>query len=225
MVPRIDLHIHSEFSPCSRDTNVQDIVSMAEARGLRKIAITDHGVVRRPPWLPNYFSEIERARRSTHIDILTGIEVDIRPDGTLVVDKDILQNLDVVIGALHSLPLWGVVRKKSILEECRAILLKALEVSSFHILAHPTYLPLLWSRKIPLDLADVIVGGLKKRGVAVEMNYNHRDPTPEFLRRCVKAGVTITPSSDAHRLMDIGHFEWFEQQLAQIKEPISWMQI
>ena len=223
MVPRIDLHIHSEFSPCSKDTNVQGIVSMAEARGLEKIAITDHGAVRRPRWLSDYFSEIGRARRSTDIDVLTGMEVNIRPDGTLAVDDDILRNLDIVIGALHSLPIWEIVRKKSILEEYRTVLLRALEVSSFRILAHPTNL--LWNKRIPSDMADIIMRRLKEEGVVVEMNYNHRDPSLEFLRRCVNAGVAITPSSDAHRLMDIGHFEWFEQQLAQIKEPVSWIQI
>lgn len=223
MVPRIDLHIHSEFSPCSSDTNVQGIVTMAEARGLEKVAITDHGTVRRPPWLSDYLSEVERARRSTHIDVLTGMEVNIHPDGTLAVDDDILQDLDIVIGAVHSLPLFEVVRKRSILEEYRTVLLRALEASSFRILAHPTNL--LWNKQIPSDVADTIVGKLKEKGVVVEMNYNHRDPSPEFLRRCVKAGVAITPSSDAHRLMDIGHFEWFEQQLAQIKEAVSWIQV
>jgi len=223
MVPRIDLHIHSEFSPCSRDTKVQGIVSMAEIKGLKKIAITDHGTVRRPRWLASYFSEIEKARQSTHVEVLTGMEVNILPDGTLAVDRDILRNLDIVIGAVHSLPIWEVVRKRSILEEYRAILLRALEVSSFHILAHPTHL--LWNKHIPADVADTIIGKLKEKGVAVEMNYNHRDPSPEFLRRCVEAGLAITPSSDAHRLMDIGHFEWFEEQLAQIKEPVSWIQI
>ena len=223
MVPRIDLHIHSEFSPCSKDTSVQRIISMAEARGLEKIAITDHGVVRRPPWLSTYFSEIEKVRRSTHVDILTGMEVNIHPDGTLAVDSDILRSLDIVIGAVHSLPILGVARKKSILEEYRAILLKALEASNFHILAHPTNL--LWNKHVPSDAANTIIDKLKERGVAVEMNYHHRDPSPEFLRRCVEAGVAIAPSSDAHRLMEIGHFEWFEQQLAQIKAPIIWIRI
>jgi histidinol phosphatase-like PHP family hydrolase len=222
-IPRIDLHIHSEFSPCSKDTNVQDIALVAEGKGLKRIAITDHGTVKRPSWLPAYFSEIEKARKKTQIDILTGMEVNIRPDGTLAVDNGILRNLDVVIGALHTLPVLGILRKKSILEEYEAIILKALEVSSFRILAHPT--GLLWSKRISSEIAEEIIRGLKERGVAVEMNYHHRDPSLEFLRRCIKSGLEITPSSDAHKLMDIGHFEWFEHQLAQIREPINWIRI
>ena len=65
-------------------------------------------------------------------------------------------------------------------------------------------------------------------GIATEMNYHHRDPSPEFLGKCVKAGVRITPSSDAHILTEIGHFEWFEQLIAEIaieKEEISWIKI
>ena len=222
-VPRIDLHVHSEFSPCSLDTSIQRILPVAESRGLEKIAITDHGTESRPRWISNYFSGIERARRETSIDVLTGMEVNIDTDGTLAVHDDILRSLDVVIGAVHHLPIMEVVRKKSIFEEYRTILLRALETSSFMILAHPT--ALLWNKHIPEDVADDLTSRLRKKGVAVEMNYNHKDPPLEFLRRCVKAGVEITPSSDAHRLSDIGHFDWYEKQLAQLDETVTWIRI
>jgi len=223
VVPKIDLHIHSEFSPCSRGTTVQEIASVAEAKGLEKIAITDHARVKRPSWLSAYFSEIERARGRTHIDILTGVETNIHADGTLAVDKDILGNLDIVIGALHTLPILEMLRKRSILEEYVTVLLKSLEVANFQILAHPTNI--LWNKRIPSEAAELIIRKLKEKNVAVEMNYHHKDPSSEFLRSCIEAGVTITPSSDAHQLKEIGHFEWFDQQIAGIKETVSWIKI
>jgi histidinol phosphatase-like PHP family hydrolase len=83
----------------------------------------------------------------------------------------------------------------------------------------------LWHKRIPSEVAELIIRKLKERNVAVEMNYHHNDPSSEFLRSCIKANVTITPSSDAHQLKDIGQFKWFEQQLAGIKEPVSWIRI
>ena len=50
MVPKIDLHVHSQFSPCSKDTTIESIVSVAEEKKLEKIAITDHGKVEKPQW-------------------------------------------------------------------------------------------------------------------------------------------------------------------------------
>lgn len=222
-VPKIDLHIHSEFSPCSKDTSIQSIVSVAEAKRLEKIAITDHGKVENPRWLSTYFSEIERARKNTKIDILTGMEVNIRSDGSLTVNNNILRDLDIVIGAIHSLPILEIIRKKSIAEEYLTVLVESLERNQFDILAHPT--SLLWNKHITSETADMMIQRIKKKNVAVEMNYHHKDPSFEFLQRCIQSGVTITPSSDAHRLSEIGHYEWFEDQISKINEPIRWIQI
>lgn len=223
MVPRIDLHTHSEFSPCSHDTSVQKIVSTAEARGIEKVAITDHGTTHRPKWLRNYLLEVEKARRETRIDVLTGMEVNIRADGSLAVGDEVLRGLDIIIGAVHMLPVTRIIRRGSIVDEYIDVLSRALEVSNFHILAHPTNL--LWKKHIPPDKADLLIRGVKKKGIAVEMNYHHEDPSPEFLKRCVDAGVTITPSSDAHRISDIGHYDWFQQRLVDIGRPVTWIQI
>ena len=116
MVPRIDLHTHSEFSACSHDTSVQKIVATAEARGIEKIAITDHGTTRKPKWLRSYLLEIEKARRETRIDVLTGMEVNIRVDGSLAVGDEILRNLDIIIGAVHMLPVTSIIRRRSIVD-------------------------------------------------------------------------------------------------------------
>jgi putative hydrolase len=227
MVPRIDLHTHSEFSPCSHDTSVQKIVATAEARGIEKVAITDHGTTRKPKWLGRYLLEIEKARRETRIDVLTGMEVNIRVDGSLAVGYEILRSLDIIIGAVHMLPIIGAVhtfiRRGSIVDEYVDVLSRALEVSDFHILAHPTNL--LWKKHIPPDKADRLIRALKGKGTAIEMNYHHEDPSPEFLKQCVDAGVKITPSSDAHRISDIGHHDWFEQRLVAIDHPVTWIQV
>ncbi len=201
---------------------MQSIVSTAEKKGLEKIAITDHGREKRPKWLSNYFSEIEKARKNTDLEILTGMEVDIRADGRLAVGQDVLRDLDVVIGALHRIPLLDVLRKKSIRLEYQSLVLKALDYNSISFLAHPT--SSIWIGRIPSEMSRSIVDKLKERNVAVEMNRSHNDPSEEFLHQSVRAGISITPSSDAHRLKDIGDFGWFENKIASIQETIKWIE-
>jgi hypothetical protein len=36
------------------------------------------------------------------------------------------------------------------------------------------------------------------------------------------AGVKIIPSSDAHKLEEIGHFEWFEKMATEVGKNIAW---
>ena len=222
-MPRIDLHIHSQFSPCSKNTTIESIVSVAEEKGLKKIAITDHGRVSRPEWLPKYFHEIDRVRKKTNLDVLTGIEVDIKPKGKLAVDASTLRDLDVVIAALHWIPILKILRKRSIRSQYENMILEALDANHFHILAHPT--GLLWTRGISSETFDKIIDRLKKEKVSVEINHHHNDPSTTLLERCVKMGLSLTPSSDAHRLEEIGDLTWFERKIASIRDPIRWIEI
>jgi len=216
MMPKIDYHIHSEFSRCSEDTTIEGIISVAEPKGLERIAVTDHGYAERLPWFREYLSKMEKARKSTRIDVLTGLEATIEPAGNLAVDHSILDNLDIVIAGLHSLP------ESSRIEDYVEIQVKALEINDFHILAHPTDL---FNQNTPKNLSDRIVRKLKEHSIATEMNYHHRCPSPVFIRDCVEAGIRLAPSSDAHRLDEIGHFEWFEKLITGIDQEISWIEI
>jgi DNA polymerase (family 10) len=222
-IPRIDLHIHSEFSPCSRDTTIESIVTVAEKKGLKKIAITDHGRVSRPDWLAKYLNEIDRVRKKTHLDVLTGMEVDIKPRGRLAVEANALRDLDVIIAALHWIPVLDILRKRSISSEYEAMILEALDANHFHILAHPT--GLFWTKRIQSETLDKVIDRLKKEKIAVEINRHHNDPSLAFLEKCVEAGLSLTPSSDAHRLEEIGDFTWFENRIAPIQKPIRWIEI
>lgn len=162
-------------------------------------------------------------RKKTNVDILTGMEVDIKPRGRLAVEASTLRDLDVIIAALHWIPIFGLLQKRSIHSEYETMILEALDTNHFHILAHPT--GLLWTKRIPTNTLDKIIDRLKEEKVAVEINRHHNDPSAAFLEKCVKAGLSLTPSSDAHRLEEIGDFTWFENRIANIREPIRWIEI
>jgi histidinol phosphatase-like PHP family hydrolase len=47
---------------------------------------------------------------------------------------------------------------------------------------------------------------MKEAGVAAEINFHTNEPTPEFVRQCIEAGIPLTFGGDAHNLYEIGDF-------------------
>ena len=192
-----DLHVHTEASDGL--ASIADMVAAARARGLKYIAITDHtrfaeviggltadGVGEQV----NGIARLNKTLRGFHV--LTGIEVNIHPDGSLDLPDEILVALDVVVAAVHShfrLPK----------DDMTARLVRAVENEHVDILAHPT------GRKIgerpPCDADwDVVFEAAAKSGTALEINANpiRLDLSAELVRRAVAAGCKLAIGSDAH---------------------------
>jgi len=231
IIPRTDFHMHSEFSECSSDTSIEKNVLKAKRAGLEKVAITDHGLVYMPDWIKSYFRKIEEVRRWDGIDVLTGIECDIDLDGQPVVSSKVLDDFDVVIGALHGLPSYKpsgdrfayLPPEEKVLEEYRREVLSALSSGWMKILAHPTDIG--WGKiLIPDHVQEEVASALSKSKVAVEINFHHKDPSISMLEKCVSHGVLLTPVSDAHSLKEIGRLGWHRSIVAKLgAERIIWL--
>jgi len=231
IIPRTDFHMHSEFSECSSDTSIEKNVTKAQRVGLEKVAITDHGLVYMPDWIKDYFRKIEEVRKWDGIDVLTGIECDIDPDGRPVVSSEVLDDFDVVIGAIHNLPSYKpsgnrfsyLPPEEKVLEEYRKEVLSALSSGWMKILAHPTDVG--WGKiLIPDHIQEEVASALSKSNVAVEINFHHKDPSISMLEKCVSRGVLLTPVSDAHSLREIGRLEWHRSIVAKLRaEYILWL--
>ncbi len=222
-LPKTDIHTHSEFSECSIDTTVCGNITMAVLRGLEVIAITDHAQHVLKVGFEKYIEKILRLRESnsTGLKVLTGLEVDIKPDGEPDVNRRILRKLDVVIGALHNLP-YG----KSFIESYRNVVLKALRGNWVDVLAHPTYVNE-QSINLPTELIYEICEEVRENSVVVELNSNHRCPSDEFIKVCVDTGVMLTPVSDSHILSSIGVYDWQLQTLKRLNvlDNVKWLTV
>jgi len=194
---------------------IEKDVLRAESLGVERMAITDHGYQPRPAWIPEYMHELERWRRDSMVEVLTGVEVEVRPDGRPAVDRSVLKSFDVVVGAVHGLPSLGNAGTSVLLEEYERAVLGALQGGWMLILAHAT--DVAWQKlPVPESLAQRIAETARDQGVAVELNFHHRDPDLPFLQTCIEAGVRITPTSDAHRLDEIGHYEWHAEMVERL---------
>ncbi|MRI83944.1 MAG: DNA polymerase/3'-5' exonuclease PolX [Nitratiruptor sp.] len=189
-----DLHMHTTSSDGT--ASISQMAQAARERGYRYIAITDHSPRLggpSPQELLRQLDEIARLNRELEgITILSGIEVDILPDGSLDMDPAILQRLDVVIGAIHS-----HFRLPRELQTKR--LLRAMEEPSLTILAHPT--GRIIDKRPPMELdLEAIFTQAARLGVAMEINGQpDRLDLPDIqIKMAKELGVSFAINSDAH---------------------------
>ncbi|MCG7338745.1 DNA polymerase/3'-5' exonuclease PolX [Staphylococcus sp. ACRSN] len=101
-----DLHMHTTYSDGA--FSIEDMIKANIAKGYEFMVITDHSQSLK---VANGLS-VERLLRQNEeikklnekyneIDIYSGIEMDILPDGSLDYEDDILKQLDYVIAAIH----------------------------------------------------------------------------------------------------------------------------
>lgn len=224
MLPPIDLHIHSQFSPCAGNVTMLDDARIAVENGLQLIAITDHGTVRRPAWLNKYLEELEYVKGvfGDKLIILSGMEVDIIEGGRLAVDREIVKSLEIIVASIHAIPA-GV----NAVEYWRKSLLKAIKGGYVKVLGHPTDLG--W-KKIdpPIDYILEVLDEAREAEVAIEMNFHHKDPNSNFLKFAVERKVKLVPDSDAHNLSEIGMRKWHLEQIRVVcsqPDSLNWLKI
>ena len=124
--------------------------------------------------------------------MFAGIEVDILADGSLDLSDDVLAQLDVVIGSVHS-----AFNMDS--RQMTDRLLKAVSNPHLSAIGHPTGRILLRRDAYPFDMEKVFEAAAKNK-VAMELNaYPDRlDLCDRHLRMAKERGVKIVINTDAH---------------------------
>lgn len=102
-----DLHIHTNWS--DGVNSLEQVIEYARKKGYRYIAVTDHSPSLKIAGglsleqLKEQRKAIEKMNEKYgDIRILTGLEVDILPQGGLDCPEEILEQLDVVIASVHT---------------------------------------------------------------------------------------------------------------------------
>ncbi|MCK4739664.1 MAG: PHP domain-containing protein, partial [Deltaproteobacteria bacterium] len=206
-----DLHMHSTYSDGSAR-----IIEMAEAarlRGYSYVAITDHsravGIAhglseKRLLIQIQEIDELNKRYKEEGIDfrILKGTEVDILASGALDFPPSVLENLDCVIGAVHSgldMPIEVMTNR----------VVSAIETGLINILAHPT--GRIINRRLPYAIdIGAVMSAAKKHRVALELNsYPDRlDLKDTFCRQAKEAGVLVAVSTDSHSVLGLGNMAY-----------------
>lgn len=195
---RAELHAHTRWS--DGQMTVEELVSLALARGFHTIAVTDHSKSQvqanglSADRLRQQRDDIDRARQKfgDSIAILHGCEVDILADGSLDFDDDVLGMLDTVVASPHN----ALTQKPA---EATARLLRAIAHPLVKVLGHPTG-RMIGRRKGLEPAIDELAAAAKEHSTALEINAHwlRLDLRDVHVRAAVDAGCLLAINCDIH---------------------------
>jgi putative hydrolase len=203
---RGDCHTHSDWS--DGGSPIREMAETARLLGHDWLVLTDHS----PRLTVANGLSAERLRRQLSLvaelnqelapfRILTGIEVDILDDGALDQEPELLAELDVVVGSVHS-----KLRMPS--REMTARLLAAVANPHLDILGHCTGRKVKGRGRPESEFdAHAVFSACRDHGTAVEINSrpDRLDPPRRLLTMALELDCDFAIDSDAHAP---GQLDW-----------------
>jgi DNA polymerase (family 10) len=205
---RGDLHTHTTWSD-GKDS-LEDMVAAAQARGYAYYAICDHSQRLRGDLLAQQSEQIDALNELlAPFRILKGIEVNIRPDGTLDVEEDLLATRDWVVASVHSRFDHNPTER----------VLAAMESPYVDVIGHVTNRKIGKRQPSPVDVERVIEKALET-GTFMEINSqpDRLDLTDVHARAAREAGLKLVIDSDGH---EIGALDFVELGIGQARR--AWL--
>lgn len=215
-----DYHTHTTYSRHKHGKGtVLENASVASNKGLKQIAITDHGFnhqfygIRRKD-IGNLREDILNAREVTGVDILLGVEANlISLDGNVDVREEDFEFLDIFLMGYHRLVKTTTFKDKvrlnwandmakifkpslEVINRNTTAFLKALDKYPIDILTHLNY---------GFQIDTIAVAKMaKQKGVYVELNGKRINFTDDEILTMASEGVKFIVDSDAHRPERVG---------------------
>ncbi len=206
---RGEMHCHSTWST-DASGSLEEMARKAKSRGYRFLCITDHSHYLRGSRLEAQWREIEEVNeRLKPFKVYRGIEVNIRADGSLDVDDEVLAELDWVIASLHT----------SFERSPTERVLGAMDNPHVDSIGHLTGRRLLKRAGAAVDVERVIEHAVET-GTALEINSqpDRLDMRDTHARLAGEAGVLIPITTDAH---SVGALDYAELGVAQARR--AWL--
>ena len=215
-----DLHLHTKWSDGAH--TIRQMAEAAQKRGYKYIAITDHSQSLKfaggltEERLREQVEEIQKLNQELDdFTVLTGIEVDIKSDGSLDFSDEILSKLDVVIAAIHS----GFKQESKVIT---ARIIKAMQNRLVNIIAHPTGRLIGYRESYQVDINEMIKVA-SEIGTILEINaYPERlDLNDVYCWMAKDRGVQLAIETDAHSVdglefmnlgVDVARRGWLEEK-------------
>ena len=189
--------MHSSLSADARDS-LDKMVAAAVDRGLKYVAITDHGQdlaingATRQQLLAQRKRIARLQEQHPKMTILQGAELNIGPDGSIDYDAEFLAGLDFGVASVHSS--FNLSREKQ-----TARVIAAMHNPAVNVIGHLTGRRIAKRPGIDLD-TDAVLEAATETGCAIEINghLDRLDAPVEVLRHARGRNVVFAISSDAH---------------------------
>lgn len=218
MHPEVDSHTHTVASGHAYST-LSENVSAAAARGIKLLAITDHGPAM--PGAPHFwfFMNMRVIQRIMDgVGILRGVEANIMSQkGELDIPPEVLQNMDIVLGSLHE-PLFPPQNK--IIHTDTVI--KTMASGKIDVFAHGG------NPSFPLDYEAVAQAAAEYK-VLIEINNSSFTTSrqgsdkncAQLAHAVAENGGMLTFGTDAHIANLVGDFTECEKLVRSVDFPVE----
>ncbi len=231
-----DYHTHTKYSRKNHGKGtVLENASVAQDKGLKQIAITDHGFnhwmfgIRRKD-IPALKEDILNAKEITGVDILLGVEANlISASGNVDVVESDFEFLDILLMGFHRLVKMDTAKdlfyinwanllspfspsKERVARNTTAFL-KALDKYPIDIITHLNY-------GYPTDTLAV-ARMAKEKGTLVELNGKRINFTDKEIEIMASEGVKFIVDSDAHSPECVGEVNRAMNLIFRLGIPLS----
>lgn len=214
----LDTHSHTIASAHAYSTVLESAKAAAE-KGLRLLAITDHGPALQDSSHELHFMGYHVLDKSLFgVEMLYGAELNIMDyEGSVDLPENITKKLDLCIASFHPF----CTAPGDVKQNTRAYL-NAMNHPHVDIIGHPN------DGKVPVDYEE-LVRGAKQSKVLLEVNnstlkaVDYRLGTKEnlitMLRLCEKYQVYVSLGTDAHFANAVGDFGRAQSLFDEIRFP------
>lgn len=209
-----DYHTHTTYS--HGKGSILDNAMVAKNKGLKEIAISDHGFTHRTFGVKrrdveNIIMDIQKAKQATGVNILFGIEENfVSLDGKIGVLPRDLDFLNIVSAGYHKLvrtetlkDYYGLLMPNNLkwysnrqIEKNTICVLKAIETQPIHIITH-------LGVGMPVNVEEVAKLA-REKNVFIELNGKRISFTPADMDALLKHNTTFILNSDAHKPEKVG---------------------
>ena len=207
---RGDLQMHTTWS--DGNNSVEEMARECKKLGYDYCCITDHvgqlavaGAMNKKDILTQRKEIGKLNGKLSNFQIMQGAEVDIKLNGELAADEDILKQYDYVLAAIHQ----GLGRSK---EQQTERMIKAMQTGHVDVISHPTGRLINERPGYELDF-EKLFKVAKENNVALELNAfpSRMDLNDANARAAKDAGVMLSIGTDAHsinqlKFMELGVF-------------------
>ena len=213
-----DYHTHTVYS--HGKGSVEDNVAAAEAKGLKAVAVTDHGISGYPDSLnpadfESFIADVEESRkRHPSVKVLAGVETNLLgADGTIDLPRSFEKRLDLIVCGFHFarvpaswhdfVHFWAPnmlptkFTAKRMAKNTDAYI-RAMESRRISVIAHPL-------RSLRVDL-KALGEAAARLGVYIELNDKSMCLSAADLKTLSATDCMFICSSDAHEPARVGDF-------------------
>lgn len=213
-----DYHTHTTFS--DGKGSVMDNALVAKEKGLREIAVTDHGFRILTMGFKKYLRAKQcclEAEQATGVRVIAGVEADIVSlNGDVDIREDHVEPIDYIIVGFHKFAFPRTIGdffrmylvtyfngliptgKKAIARNTRAVI-AAISRYPIKVLTHLNH-------SLKVDVGAV-ARACAEKGVLVEINAKHLKDLKGSWEALVQSGARFIVNSDAHRPREVGELQ------------------